>query len=72
MISSLNSERLSYTGDDAKREYYKEIQKQIDGSFQNEPSTSLSMMVEIDRGLSAAEMVSSRILNYSISKKICN
>ena len=66
MISSLNSERLSYTGDDAKREYYKEIQKQIDGSFQNEPSTSLSMMVEIDRDLSAAEMVSSKILNYSI------
>ncbi len=66
MISLLNNERLSYLNDNTKSAYYKEIQREISASFLNEPHTSFSMMVEIDRMLSETEMLTSRIINYSM------
>ena len=66
MISSLNSERLEYLNNNTKSAYYKEILTGINSSFINDPNTSFSMMVEIDRALSKQGMLTSRVLNYSM------
>ena len=61
---------LSQRDDDTKSAYYTEVIENIKTSFRTHPTTSFSMLIEIDRELNSEKLVASDFLNFLLSENI--